>query len=404
MTTVPPEQRRVTYREVLAEPRFRVLFGTRSLAIMADALRIVALSVLVFSATGSPLLGALTFGIGFLPQIIGGTLLGALADRIRPRPLIVTGYVAECAVAVLLALVDLPVGLILALVALVATMTPVFGGASNKLVAEVLTGDAYVLGRSLANLSNSAAVLFGMAGGGVAVGLLGARHALLLTAGCHLLAAAIVRFRLPDLAVPGGSAGDSSVLRQSWTVNRLLLTDRTVRALLLAQWLPSAFVAAGESLVIPYASVRGFPASAPGLLLACIPVGMMVGNVVVGRMLHPPARERLVAPLVALLGLPLLALPVGPPLPVTAGLLVLAGCGFGYALGLQRPFLDAVTEPVRGQAFALLSTGLMTVQGVAPLAFGGLAELVPIGITMAASGAANLVTALLVWRWLRNRG
>lgn len=401
MTTVSA-QRRATYREVLAEPRFRVLFGTRSLAIMADALRIVALSVLVFSATGSPLLAALTFGIGFLPQIVGGTLLGALADRIRPRPLIVAGYAAECALAVLLALVRLPVGVSLALVALVATMTPVFGGASNKLVAEVLTGDAYVLGRSLSNLSNSAAVLFGMAGGGVAVALLGARHALLLTAAGHLLAAVIVRCRLPDLPVPEASGQARSVLHQSWAVNRLLLTDRTVRALLLAQWLPSAFVAAAESLVIPYASVRGFPASAPGLLLACIPVGMMIGNLVVGRMLRPPTRERLVAPLVALLGLPLLVLPVNPPLPVTAGLLMLAGCGFGYALGLQRPFLDAVAEPVRGQAFALLSTGLMTVQGVAPLAFGGLAEFAPIGVTMAASGAANLVTALLVWRWLRN--
>lgn len=66
--TAEPAQgnHRATYREVLAEPRFRLLFSTRTVAITADALRITTFSVLVFSATGSPLLSALAFGIGFI--------------------------------------------------------------------------------------------------------------------------------------------------------------------------------------------------------------------------------------------------------------------------------------------------------------------------------------------------
>src|SRR5581483_7663722 len=81
-------QQRASYREVLANPRFRVLIGSRLLAIAADTLRTVALSVLVFATTNSPLLAALTYGIAFLPQALGGVLLGALADRVRPRELI----------------------------------------------------------------------------------------------------------------------------------------------------------------------------------------------------------------------------------------------------------------------------------------------------------------------------
>ncbi|MGF7236443.1 MAG: hypothetical protein ACQSGP_15980 [Frankia sp.] len=60
--------RPATYRHVLSEPRFRLLLATRSLAITADTLRTVALSVLVLAKTGSPFLAALAYGISFLPK------------------------------------------------------------------------------------------------------------------------------------------------------------------------------------------------------------------------------------------------------------------------------------------------------------------------------------------------
>ena len=41
-----------------------MLFVARTIVVAADSLRIFALSVLVYSATGSPLLGALAFGAG----------------------------------------------------------------------------------------------------------------------------------------------------------------------------------------------------------------------------------------------------------------------------------------------------------------------------------------------------
>ena len=54
MTATASLERQATYRQVLAEPQFRLLFLTRSLAIGADTLRTVALSMLIFAATGSP--------------------------------------------------------------------------------------------------------------------------------------------------------------------------------------------------------------------------------------------------------------------------------------------------------------------------------------------------------------
>ena len=46
--TAPPNH----LRRVFADPIFRLLFTTRSVAIAADTLRMLALSVLVYAATG----------------------------------------------------------------------------------------------------------------------------------------------------------------------------------------------------------------------------------------------------------------------------------------------------------------------------------------------------------------
>lgn len=405
MTTTAPAARHVTYREAFAEPRFRLLLLTRSLAIGADTLRTVALSMLIFAVTGSPMLAAMTYGAAFLPQAIGGTLLGALADRVRPRPLITAGYGLEAATATVLALAGLPVGASLALVAAIACLTPVFGGASSRLMAQALDGDAYVLGRSLANIAASAAQFLGLAAGGATVAALGTQHALLVTAACHLVAAAAIRVRLPSLPAAAKPAGQPAVsmLRQSWTVNRQLIADPAVRILLLATWLPPAFLAGAESLIVPYAAQHGFPAGSPGLMLACIPAGMIAGDFAAGRLLRPATRERLTILLMMVAGLPLLAFAAGPPPPAAAGLLIVTGIGPAYILGLQRRFLDAVPAPVLGQAFGLLSTGLMTFQGAGPALFGTVAESTTAGPAMALAGAAIIVTALGLRPALRKR-
>jgi predicted MFS family arabinose efflux permease len=331
--------------------------------------------------------------------VIGGTLLGALADRLPPRGLIAAGFVLECAVAAVLALASPPVAASLALVAVAATFTPVFSGASNRLVAESLTGDAYVLGRSLFQVAAAGAQLLGLAVGAFAVARLGPTQALLVTAACQLAAAVWTRFGVPRLDAP--ESGSGAAIRQSWSVTVRLWRDRRVRRLLLVQWLPSACVVGAEALFVPYAAQRGFPAGSAGVLLASVPVGMLVGNLIAGRLLPPAVRERVVAPTLVLLGAPLVGLALPLPLWPAAALLLLTGMGFSYGLGLQRVFLEALDPELRGQAFALQFTGLMTLQGVGPLVTGALAEIAPISLTMAGAGVATMLIAVLWWRATR---
>lgn len=407
-TTAEPVQgdRRATYREVLAEPRFRLLFTTRTVAITADSLRITTFSVLVFTATGSALFSALAFGISFLPQLFGSLLFGSLADRLPPRALIAGGYALECAAAVLLALVRMPIAVSLGVVALIALATPLFSGASSRLVARWLEGDAYVLGRSLNNMASSGAQLFGLALGGAAVAVLGAHRALAVSAALYLGCALAVRLRLPRLepgvsgGTSGGARGDGGAVRASLRGAGLLLRGRTVRRLMLAQWLPSAFVAGAEGLIVAYAGGRHFAPGWYAVLMGCLPVGMLIGDLLVGRLLGPPTRERLVVPLVVLMGLPLIGFAAEPGVGVSCALLLLTGSGFAYGLGLQRPFLDALPQDGQGQAFGLLGSGNMTLQGIGPACFGSVAEGIGTGGAIALAGGAAALTAgwILSWR------
>lgn len=372
----------MTYRQVLATPAFGALFAARTAAIAANSLQIFALSVLVYSSTGSPLLSALAFGAGFLPQVFGGVLLGPLADRFGPRALIVTGYLLETALSVVLATARIPVLPSLLLVGLVACFMPVAYGAGGKALASLLDGEAYVLGRSLFTIASSAAQLVGLAGGGFLIGFLGARGALLAAAGCSFLAVLVTVLKLPRLPAGGGRR------RSGLTGSAELFADGTVRRLFLLQWLPPAMCAGAESLLVAYAGTRGFPAGKVSALMAAVPVGMVAGNYALGRSTQ---RLRWVPWLLVVLGLPLIALQLRLPLVVAAALLVVAGVGSAYSVGLQRPFLDAVPEERAGQAFALLSAGLMTAQGLAPAAVGALAEVTSPATGIAVSGVAVLL-------------
>ncbi|WIX98288.1 MFS transporter [Amycolatopsis mongoliensis] len=385
----------MTYAAVLADTTFRALFATRTFAIAADTVRMVALSALVFSSTGSTLLAAVAYGIGFLPQLLGGSLLGAVADLLPPRRLLTLGYAVQFGSGLTLALAHLPVWPSLALVAAVSMVTPLLNGAVGRVVADVLSGESYVLGRSLLSLALSVAQLAGMAGAGAAIAALGARHALLITAALHLIAAAWVRLRLPALPVPAGEPGAPSIVRRSWAGNGQLLRGRTTRTLFLAQWIPPACVTAAESLLVPYVAVRGLPAETGGLLLACLPVGMLLGSLLLGRTAGPALRRRLLVPTMAVVGLPLLGFAV-PGLPVwgCGALLVLAGGGFSYELGIQQRFRDVVPVSARGQAFSLLTTGLMAAQGISPAIAGALAGFVPVVDVIALCGAVSVLAAV----------
>jgi MFS family permease len=394
---------RTSYKSVFAIGEFRVLFAGMLVYILGFGFEILGLSVLVYAQTRSAFLTALAFSMGFAPQAVGGLLFTSLADRLPSRTVITTGLLIRAAPGVLIGLLpSMPVALMLALIAVTAMTSPVYNAAISGMLPEVLDGDRYVLGRSILNLTSSGTQILSLGIGGAILVLLPARR-LLLVAGCALVLSALIRLGLrprPARVAAGARAGIRGTVRSTMTGNTRLFADPAVRGLLLAQWLPSWFVTGAESLVVPYTEALGHPASAASPMLAAVPAGMLVGDVVVGRFCRESTRYRLVFPLALLLGVPLVALVAPLPLLVVGLLLFATGLGFGYQLGIQRPFLDAVPPSLRGQAFGLNTTGLMGGQGLVPSLIGAVAVATGAGGAIALAGCATILVVLSLRRVL----
>jgi MFS family permease len=391
----PPSGARTTYRSVFAAREFRVLFAAQLMYVLGFQFEILGLSVLVYAQTRSPFWAALAFGAGFAPQAVGGALFTSLADRLPPRAVIVSGLLIRALPGLIIGLWPrLPVPAMLSAVAIAALAAPVFSAAVAGLLPEILDRDRYVLGRSVFSLTAAGTQILGLGIGGAILAALPVRW-LLLAAGLSLTLAAVVnrlglRARRPRVDRRQGRG----VVRATLSGHVELLGNRRVRGLLLVQWLPAWFVTGAEALIVPYTESLGHPAGAASPLLAAAPLGMLLGDVLVGRFCRPSTRTRLAFPLLAVTGAALLLLIFRPPLPAAALILLASGFGFAYQVGVQQPFLDSLPPPLRGQAFGLNSTGAMGGQGLIPPLTGVLASALGPAPAMAIAGAATLTAAL----------
>ena len=88
---VRPEAKAATFREVFADSEFRAIWLAELASIAGEQFARVALTVLVYQRTGSPLLTALTYAASYLPWLIGGLILSDAADRYPRRDVMITG-------------------------------------------------------------------------------------------------------------------------------------------------------------------------------------------------------------------------------------------------------------------------------------------------------------------------
>ncbi|MFJ8492034.1 MFS transporter [Streptomyces sp. NPDC094038] len=384
--SAPALQRPAGYGRVLAVPEFRAVFAAHVLSMLGVIVSEIALSVLVYDLTGSPLLSALTFALGFLPYLVGGTLLAPVADRFPARRVLVVCDLVCAGCVAVMAVPGTGIGVLLALRCALAVVSPVFAGTRMATLSDILGGgDLFVLGRSLLRIVAQSALLVGYGLGGLLLAVLTPRHALLITVATFLASAALLRLgtrRRPARA---------RALDREHGGTRQLLADRRIRLLLLLFWVPAMFAVVPEALAAPYADALGTGSPGLGLLMCALPVGTVAGELYAGARLGPAARERIALPLICLTLLPYLGYAFHPSLALSLLLLLAAGAGSAYTLGLDQWFVRAVPEELRGRAMTVLSAGLMTLQGVGMTLAGLAAEAVGVRATVAGAGVVGAV-------------
>src|SRR5207247_6241564 len=120
---------RVGYSAAFATGEFRALLAGQLVSVGGTSIAAVALTILVYRRTESPLLASLTFALGFLPYLLGGGLLSSVVDRVRPRRLVSGCDLASALLAAATAIPALPVPLLLALLLAIGTLSSISSGA-----------------------------------------------------------------------------------------------------------------------------------------------------------------------------------------------------------------------------------------------------------------------------------
>ncbi|MYY02210.1 MFS transporter [Streptomyces sp. SID4913] len=384
------------YRAVFAVREFRAVFAAHLLSLLGVVVSELALTVLVYDLTASPLLSALTFALGMLPYLVGGTLFAGIADRYPARRVLVTCDLICAGCVAVMVLPGTPVAGLLVLRCLVAAVSPVFTGTRMAALTDILgEGDLFVLGRSLLRIISQSALLAGFGVGGLLLAVVSPRGAITITVATFLCSAALLR--LGTRARPARTtAGGGTLLAESVAGARLVLGDRRIRALMLLFWLPPVFVVAPEALAAPYADEIGVGSAALGLLMCAMPVGSIAAELYVGAALSPRTRSLIVLPLAAAGLLPLVLYGLRPGVVLAAVALVLAGAGSAYVIGLDQWFVAAVPDELRGRAMTLLTAGLMTLQGVGMALAGLAAEFFPVHRVVAGAGVVGTLCLLLL--------
>jgi len=381
-----------TYRELFGLAEFGALFASVSLRYAGGTMQGIALGTLVYLRTGSPLLAALSMVGPSAAQVLGAATLLSFADRVRPRAALVGMGWAFAATTAALALPGLPVGALLLIVFVSGLVSAFGGGVQWGLLNQIVPRDGYVLARSLFTMASGVMQMVGFGLGGALVAATSARTTLVIAAALHGGSAVLARARLRDH--PPRVSGRASV-RATWRDNRLLWGESRRRYLYLAMWVPNGLIVGCEALFVPYSTRWA------GLLLSSSALGMLGGDLLVGRFLTPARRRRLIEPLRLLLAGPYLLFGFALPVWVAAALVVLASVGYASTLLLQEQLLAVTPPELSGHALGLSSSGMLTMQAVGAVLAGALATQLPPGATMACLAVASTLVTLVLTPGLR---
>lgn len=382
----PPTTATTGYRALLRDREFGGLYLSFTLTVTASTLSGFALGTLVNHRTGSPFLTAVSMYGATFATVLGALTLMSVADGKRPRRTLLLLQLVSLAGIAAQAVPGLPLAARFALLLTLGFFQSLGTGTRLGLLAEVVPGSAYAPARSLMNVTAGGTVIIGYAVGAVLLRYLSPYGLFAVAAALTALGTAVVAVTVREHSIrltrrPG--------LRRTWTTNAELFAHPGRRMLLLNLWVPNGLIVGCEALFLSYD-----PGGA-GTLLAAASAGMLLGDLIVGRLLDAERRRRLALALRLLLAAPFLLFAVHPPALVAAVAVGLAGVGFAATLPLQEQLLEQTPDAVRGQVQGVESAGRMTWQGIGAAIAGGLAQYLTPGTAMAVAAGLSLAVTLL---------
>jgi MFS family permease len=406
---VTERERPITFRDVFSVREYRAVYFALLVNWLGDYLARAAIAVLVYQQTRSVLLSAASFAINFLPWVIGGTVLSALAERYPYRRVLIVCDVSRMILIALLLIPHLPIAAMLVILVVASLGAPPTQAARSALMPLLVKREQMQIAIATNATTTQAAQVVGYLAGAALATAISPQAALMV----DVLTFAVSAFLIATGVRPRPAAYDraqrSHLLRESGDGFRLVFGRDTLRSIAILVFVLTMFAIVPEGLAAAWAA-QGNPSAATrgldqGLIMAAGPVGFVIGGLLTGRVAGPERRDQLIRPLAVLSTLILVPSLIGPPAPVAAIFIALSGIAQGgLSPTLNSKFVLILPHGFRARAYGVMQTGMQLSQFVAVLVTGWLAQefFLPMVVGLWSVGGTALMV-FLVARWPSNR-
>ncbi|MBJ7291880.1 hypothetical protein [Williamsia sp.] len=386
-----------TYAGLVRNRGFRNLFVVQAGIMASSSTSSLALGVVMFAQTSSPLLTALAMFGGPLIAFGASYFLLSWSDRVPPRIGLALTATALLVTDLLQAIPDLPWPVRFVLLAIPWITNSATSGSKWLILQSVVGADDYLFGRSTLNIAVSVTQIAGYGAGGTLLHVCSPQSIFLVAAGVDAVIVCLTLIGLPHVPPTSttGSGHGERMVTQTRRTNRVLLRSVVTRPIYLSLWIPNGLIVGCEALFVPFAG------NSSGYLYMAGAAGMLSGDVIVGRFVAARRRDSLIWPLRTLIAAPYLVFLLSPSFTPAIMVVFVASIGYAASLPLQDRLIRNTDPAARGQTLGLHTTGMLIFQGVGAALAGGVASVLEPSIAIGLMGCASLIVTLSLTRGLR---
>jgi MFS family permease len=403
--------RRHPYVRLALDPSFSALWTAGVISLFGDRVNQVALAVIVFGVTKSPIAVGFVFMAAALPNLLLGPISGTLVDRWDQKQVMVVSDLLRAAVVLLVPVaVVTNVVLVYPLIFLMTSVSIFFRPAREAVMPRIVASRDLITANSANWLAETLADIVGYSLAGLFVAFLGAwiPLAFWLDAATYVLSSLLILTITVPPVVRTTAAASKSFLAELGAGWRFLQTEKA----LLTNTAQAVVAQFGTGILISVTLIYVEQVLARGalavptvyaLMEAGLGLGNLVGGLLVGLLGARLAKGRMVIVGYAAYGLCIIGLGLTGNVPAALGLAV----GIGVAnmvfvipsqtLFQQRTPGDMIGRVV-GLRFSLVFASLaiaMGISGFLVTAFGVPTVLLAFGVTTSIAGLAGLLVPAL---------
>ena len=399
------------YVRLALDPRFAAYWLAQTISLFGDRLHQVALGVLVFSVTDSPLATGLVFLSATLPNLVFGPIAGTFVDRWEHKRVMISSDLIRAALVVAIPFAAAQnILLVYPLVFVVTAVSLFFRPAKVAFLPRIVKADDIMAASSATWTADTLADIIGFPIAGLFVAFLGTQAAQLSLAffadsatyvlSAVLLAtiavAPLVRHVLPK--TQGAFRLFADQLVEGW---RFLRTRAPLIQNTLISAVAQMMVGVTLALTVVYArdtldgTVIPYPANFAAIETA-IGIGNLIGGLAVGLIGARLKKGWLVVGGFIVMGASTIVLGLTSNVVIALGAATIVGiANLVYIIPTQTIFIELTPNELMGRVVAFRSSLVFGAMTLAMAISGIAAESIPAGVVIAAFGALTLAGGLV---------